>query len=173
MDQRLDFITLATADLGAARAFYRDGLGWSPLLDVPGEILFFQVGRGLVLGLFDAAAFAADLASGAASGAAPDGGSLGAPGAAASGTAAAAASAAAPAPAGLTLSHNVDSADAVDAAVERMLAAGGAVVKPPQQAAFGGYHGHVADPNGVIWEVAFNPGWSVDPDGTVKLEPVE
>ena len=43
------------------------------------------------------------------------------------------------------------------------------VVKPPQKAAFGGYHAHFADPNGVIWEVCHNPGWSVDPAGKVRL----
>ncbi|MGA1836118.1 VOC family protein [Herbiconiux sp. 11R-BC] len=147
MEQRTDFITLATGDLDAARAFYVEGLGWEPLLDVPGEILFLQVGHGLVLGLFDAEAFAADLDAEA-------------PGPA-------------PVVSGVTLSHNVGSAAEVDAAVERMRAAGGSIRKPPQAAAFGGYHGHVADPNGVVWEVAFNPGWSVDAEGRVRLVPVE
>jgi len=145
MHQRADFITLATADLDAARAFYAAGLGWSPLLDVPGEILFFQVGHGLVLGLFEASAFDADL------------GGPGSP----------------PAVSGVTLSQNAASAAEVDVTVERMHAAGGVVVKPPQNAAFGGYHAHVADPNGVVWEIAFNPGWSVEADGTVRLQPVE
>lgn len=168
MDQRLSFLTVSTADLEAARVFYRDGLGWVPLLDVPGEILFFQVGHGLVLGLFEAEAFAADLVSG---GGAPDAAS------AVPADAAAAASDPVPrpalAPAGLTLSQNVGSPAEVDAVVERMAAAGGTVQKAPQQAAFGGYHAHVADPNGVIWEIAFNPGWSVGPDGAVSLVPVD
>ncbi len=64
MDTRVDFITLATGDLDAARRFYVDGLGWTPTLDVPGEIIFFQIGYGLMLGLFDAQAFAADLGGG-------------------------------------------------------------------------------------------------------------
>ncbi|WP_440707878.1 VOC family protein [Herbiconiux sp. YIM B11900] len=171
MKQGVDFITLSTGDLEAVRAFYRDGLGWTPLLDLPGEILFFQVGHGLVLGLFEAGAFAAGLlpvpdatgaaasdATGAASVDATDAASVGRP---------------ASAPAGLTLSQNVGSAAEVDAAVERMAAAGGAVRKAPQRAAFGGYHAHVEDPNGVIWEIAFNPGWSVGDDGAVSLMPVE
>jgi catechol 2,3-dioxygenase-like lactoylglutathione lyase family enzyme len=156
VDQRLDFITLATADLDAARDFYRDGLGWSPLLDVPGEILFFQVGRGLVLGLFDAASFDADLerAGGAEGvGAARTVGTTGV--------------------AGITLSHNVDSPAEVDSVVGRLVAAGATVLKAPKLAAFGGYHGHVADPNGVIWEIAHNPGWRVDDDGTVVLGTVD
>ena len=64
MDQRLHFITFATADLDHARSFYKDGLGWDPLMDVPGEIIFFQVAPGQVLGLFDARKFDQDLALG-------------------------------------------------------------------------------------------------------------
>ncbi|WP_030902284.1 VOC family protein [Streptomyces sp. NRRL F-5126] len=139
MEQRTDFLTFSTADLDAARAFYRDGLGWTPLLDVPGEIVFFQVGHGLVLGLFDAGKFAEDL------------GVRDAP------------------IRGVTLSHNVAGPEAVGAAVERAVAAGGTVLKEPQEAAFGGYHAHVADPNGLVWEIAHNPAWSVEPDGTVRL----
>ncbi len=151
MIQRADFITVATADLDAARAFYVDGLGWTPLLDVPGEILFFQIGHGLTLGLFDATAFTRDLL-----GRDDDPSDV------------------APAPvSGLTLSQNVDSPADVDAAYARAVAAGGRAVKTPQAAAFGGYHAHVADPNEVIWEIACNPGWSVDPDGTVRLGVVE
>jgi catechol 2,3-dioxygenase-like lactoylglutathione lyase family enzyme len=146
MERSASFITVATADLDAARTFYVERLGWSPLLDVPGEILFFQVGFGVTLGLFEAENFAADLGA--------------APGAALPVT-------------GLTLSQNVGNSTAVDQTVEAALAAGATIVKPPQQAAFGGYHGHFADPNGLIWEIAYNPGWSVDPDGTVRLVPVE
>lgn len=152
MEPRVDFLTVATPDLDAARRFYRDGLGWEPLLDVPGEILFFQIGFGQVLGLFDAVQFSADLAS--ADDATPS---------------------AAPTPSvsGLTLSRNVGGPAEVREVVETMVAAGGTLVKPPQPAAFGGYHGHVADPNGVLWEIAFNPGWSVDADGLVTLEVVD
>jgi hypothetical protein len=42
MDQRLHVVTIITADLVAARAVSRDGLGWIPLLDVPSEIIFAQ-----------------------------------------------------------------------------------------------------------------------------------
>lgn len=141
MNQQLHFITLATGDLDAARAFYQEGLGWQAALDVPGEIVFFQVAPGLLLGLFDAGKFAQDLG----------------------GTAATDVS-------GLTLAHNVDSPSAVHRTVETMTAAGGVVLKPPQEGQFGGvFHAHVQDPNGVIWEIAFNPGWRVEDDGTVVL----
>ncbi len=140
MNQQVHFITLATPDLDAARSFYVDGMGWKPLLDVPGEIIFFQVAPGLTLGLFDAVKFAADLNS-------PD----------------------VPTGAtGITLAHNVDSPAEVSATVEALARAGGTVLKAPQQGAFGGiYHAHVADPNGVIWEIAHNPGWRIGDDGSV------
>jgi catechol 2,3-dioxygenase-like lactoylglutathione lyase family enzyme len=114
MKQQVHFITLSTRDLDAARAFYRGGLGWTPLLDVPGEIIFFQVAPGMVLGLFDAGKFVADMHGTAADG------RLG----------------------GLTLSTNVPTPADVDATVRRAVEAGGTLVKPPQTAAFGGYHGH-------------------------------
>ena len=141
MDQRVHFITFATPDLDAARRFYVGGLGWRPLLDVAGEIIFFQVGPGLVLGLFDLAKFDQDLV-----------GSTTTTGVA-----------------GVTISHNVDSPDAVDTVIAAAVSAGAVVLKAPQHAAFGGYHAHFRDPNGIIWEVAHNPGWSVDDRGTVSL----
>ena len=142
MEQQVHFTTLATADLDAARRFYVDGLGWRPLLEVPGEIVFFQVAPGTVLAFFEAAKFAQDLGRGPAR----------------------------PAASGVTLAHNVADRDAVRALVEAMVAAGGTVLTPPEEGVFGGvFHALVADPNGVVWEVGHNPGWSVDPDGTVRL----
>jgi hypothetical protein len=142
MDQQVHVLTLATADLDAARGFYVEGLGWSPLLDVPGEIVFFQVAAGTVLAFFESAQFAQDLGAGPAR----------------------------PAVSGVTLAHNVADRDAVTALTGRMAAAGGTVLTPPEEGAFGGvFHALVRDPNGVVWEVAHNPGWSVDPDGTVRL----
>ena len=142
MEQQVHFTTLATADLDAARRFYVEGLGWRPLLDVPGEIVFFQIAPGTVLAFFEAAKFAQDLGRG------PD----------------------RPTVSGVTLAHNVPDRDAVVAVAEAMTAAGGTVLTPPEDGAFGGvFHALVADPNGVVWEVAHNPGWSVDADGTVRL----
>lgn len=140
MEQRVHFVTVATADLDAARRFYVDGLRWTPTLDVPDEIIFFQIGPGLMFGLFDTAAFAADVG-----GAAP------------------------PTLGGFALAHNVPGAEHVDRVIEAAAAAGATVVKPPQQAAFGGYHGYFSDPNGVLWEIAYNPGWRVADDGRVSL----
>lgn len=138
--QQLHFITFATEDLGATRSFYGT-LGWRPLLDVDGEIVFYQSAPGQVLGFFDARKFAEDLG---ANGPTPV--------------------------SGVTLAHNVESADAVVELVDAMAAAGGTVRTPPRAGAFGGvFHAHVEDPNGVIWEIAHNPDWRVDPSGEVRL----
>jgi predicted lactoylglutathione lyase len=51
-----------------------------------------------------------------------------------------------------------------------MTAAGGVLVKEPQQGQFGGiFHAHVQDPNGLVWEIAHNPGWRITDDGGVEL----
>lgn len=144
MDQHVHVTTLATADLDSARRFYVDGLGWRPLLDVPGEIVFFQIAPATVLAFFAAEKFAQDLGRGCDR----------------------------PAVSGVTLAHNVADRSAVGSVVGAMAAAGGTVLTPPQEGAFGGvFHALVADPNGVVWEVAHNPGWSVAADGTVRLGP--
>lgn len=61
MDQRISFVTLAVRDLGRTRAFYVDGLGWTPALDVPDEVLMFQVGDHVVLSLWVDSAFEAEV----------------------------------------------------------------------------------------------------------------
>jgi catechol 2,3-dioxygenase-like lactoylglutathione lyase family enzyme len=142
MKQQIHFMTLATRDLDLAREFYCSGLGWTPLIDVPAEIIFFQVAPGLVVGFFEAGKFNEDLATGVDHSVVS----------------------------GVTLAHDVDGPDEVRDIVEVMQRAGGVVLKAPQPGAFGGvFHAHVQDPNGVIWEIAHNPGWHVDDDGTVSL----
>jgi len=142
MKQQLHFVTFATADLDAARRFYRDALGWTPLMDVEGEIIFFQVAPGMLLGLFDASKFTQDLATGTEMSRVS----------------------------GVSLSHNVDSAPDVKDLTRSMTAAGGTVLKSPQASEFGGiFHAHVQDPNGIIWEIAYNPGWHIDDAGTVTI----
>jgi len=144
MEQRVHFVTAATADLDAARRFYVDGLGWTTTLDVPGEILFFQIGPGIMLGLFDATKFSQDIDP-----TATDATRLG----------------------GVTLAYNVDSVDEVGTVIAEAERAGATILQRPQEAFFGGgSHAHFADPNGLIWEVAHNPGWRVDESGKVWLD---
>src|SRR5690349_1776219 len=71
---------------------------------------------------------------------------------------------------GVTLSQNVGGPQDVDRVMADAQRAGATVVKAPQYASFGGYHGHFADPNGIVWEIAYNPGWRVEPDGRVRLD---
>jgi uncharacterized glyoxalase superfamily protein PhnB len=100
-----------------------------------------HLGPGLLLGLFGAAALAEDAEVG--------------PLTAGSGS--------------LSLAKNVSTPDEVDAVVEVAAIAGATVVKRPRAAAFGGYHGYFADPDGVLWEVAHNPGFHIGPDGQVTI----
>jgi catechol 2,3-dioxygenase-like lactoylglutathione lyase family enzyme len=145
MDQRLDLLTLGVPDLDEARRFYLDGLGWTATLDVPGEVVFIQVGHGLLLAVWGAQDLAADV----------DGTPL------------------SPAPAALALAQIVQTEDEVRGVLDGAAAAGGTILKPAQPAAFGGYHGYFADPFGFRWEIATNPGWHVSDDGVVTIVTVE
>ncbi|TIC80778.1 VOC family protein [Nocardioides sp. GY 10127] len=131
MDARISFVTLAVADVEASRRFYVDGLGWEPELFVPGEVLMIRAGERLVLSLWDAEAFTAEI------GEAPRTG---------------------PGVAPLTLAHNVATPGEVDAVLAEARAAGAAMVSVPVARDWGGYTGYFADPDGFRWEVAHNPG---------------
>lgn len=61
MEQRLNFVTLAVADVEQSVSFYRDGLGWTPTLFVPGEVAFFDVAHGVTLSLWNREQFAAEV----------------------------------------------------------------------------------------------------------------
>jgi catechol 2,3-dioxygenase-like lactoylglutathione lyase family enzyme len=143
MDQQLHFVTLGVADLAASTQFYVDGLGWTPTLQLD-EVCFLQVAPGVLLSLWGADALAADVGVGAAD--------------------------AHHGPGRFSLAHNVPSEAAVDQMVARVEAAGGSVLKAPQRTFFG-HHAYIADPDGFRWEIAHNPGWSVDAYGTVHIGP--
>lgn len=130
MEQRVSFITLAVRDLEASRRFYVDGFGWTPELDVPGEVVMFRAGPQLILSLWAREEFATEV------GAPYDG----------------------PGIAPITLAHNVPRAEDVDTVIAEAQAAGASEVGEPQQRDWGGYTGYFADPDGFRWEVAFNPG---------------
>jgi len=145
MEQRLTFISLGVRDVAASRAFYVNGLGWTPHQEVPGEVIFLQVNHGLILSLWDRGQMAAEL--GAGQGAEPD--FAGVP--------------------PVTLSQNVAGETEVDAVLEQARAAGAAAVVEPRRQPWGGYSGYFADPDGFRWEVAFNPTWRVDDGGNVTV----
>ena len=70
---------------------------------------------------------------------------------------------------GIELAYNVRSPDEVDALLGRAERAGGTIVRPAARASWGGYTGAFADPDGYVWEVAYNPDWTLADDGTVRL----
>lgn len=144
MEQRLTLVTLGVRDLPTARRFYVDGLGWEPTLDLD-EVVFLQVAPGVLLALWPAAELHADVD--------PDRPPF-APGETAP----------------IALAHNVGSEAEVDEAIASAVAAGGTVLKPAKPApAFNGYQGYIADPDGFRWEIAYNPGLTVGPDGRVEF----
>lgn len=135
MKPRITLITLGVDDLERAVAFYRDGLGL-PTKGIVGTeiengaVAFFVLESGLRLSLWPRKSLAAD-----------------------SGVALQPRSATE-----FALAHNVDSAAEVDAVMQEAQRAGATIVKPAQRTFYGGYAGAFQDPDGHLWEVAFNPG---------------
>jgi catechol 2,3-dioxygenase-like lactoylglutathione lyase family enzyme len=139
MEQRLSLVTLGVADLERARRFYEDGLGWRRGND-HAEVAFYQL-PGMVLALWGRDALAKDAhLSGPGSG-------FG----------------------GIALAYNARSREEVDAVLAEAEAAGAKILKPAEDAFWGGYTGYFADPDGHPWEVAWNPGWTIAADGSVRL----
>ena len=66
---------------------------------------------------------------------------------------------------GITLSHNVASEKEVDETLESVRKLGAKIIKKAQKVFWGGYSGYFADPDGHLWEVAYNPFWKLDKDG--------
>jgi uncharacterized protein len=134
MEPRVTLITLAVADLERSLAFYRDGLGW-PTEGIVGQeiengaVVFFELKRGLKLALWPRKSLAA-VAHVNAEGAGP---------------------------AGFELAHNVRSKEEVDEVIALARTAGATVTSPPADQAWGGYAAHFQDPDGHLWEIAWNP----------------
>lgn len=139
MDQRVSVVTLGVSDLERSRRFYEDGLGWQPANALE-EVAFYQLG-GMVLGLFGREALAEDAHI------SPHGSGFG----------------------GIALAYNGRSRDEVDAVLAQAEAAGAAILKRAEDTFWGGYGGYFADPDGHVWEVAWNPHWTMAEDGSVRL----
>ena len=136
---RINLITLGVADLARSRAFY-EALGWRASAASQPSVVFFQ-GNGFALALFGRDALAAD----------------------------AGIEDSRPGFSGITLAFNGRSKEEVDAAYARALAAGGRAVKAPHDVFWGGYSGYFADPDGHLWEVAWNPFFPLDERGNLHL----
>ena len=70
---------------------------------------------------------------------------------------------------GIELAHNVRSEAEVDAVLAEVEPAGGTIRRAPERAEWGGYTAAFADPDGYVWEVAYNPGWTVAADGSIRI----
>jgi uncharacterized glyoxalase superfamily protein PhnB len=70
---------------------------------------------------------------------------------------------------GVALAQNVRSRDEVDEIVSAAAAAGAQVTRPPAETFYGGYAGYFRDPDGHVWEVAYNPGFALDDAGNLTL----
>jgi len=133
MEARITLITLGVDDLQRAIAFYRDGLGLHTEGIVGqefehGAVAFFDLAQGLRLALWPRKSLAHD----------------------------AGLAVSAPSPTDFCLAHNVRSDAEVDEVMLEAQRAGASIVKPAQKTFWGGYAGYFQDPDGHLWEVAFN-----------------
>lgn len=69
----------------------------------------------------------------------------------------------------VALAYNVRERAELDHVIARALAGGGRIVKAPQDTPWGGVSGYFADPDGHLWEVAYNPFWPIDADGATRF----
>ncbi len=70
---------------------------------------------------------------------------------------------------GIELAHNVRSPHEVEAVLAEAERAGGTIARPPARGDWGGFTGAFADPDGYVWEVAHNPSWTMESDGTIRI----
>ena len=139
MDPRITILTLGVDDLERALAFYRDGLGLQTKGIVGqefeyGAVVFFELRHGLVLALWPRTSIARDTGLPADRPSATD----------------------------ATIGHNVNSKDEVDQVMAQAARAGARIVKPAGETFWGGYAGYFQDPDGHLWEVAWNPRMRVE-----------
>ena len=138
MKPRISMITLGTKDLEKAILFYEQGLGL-PRRESPPSVAFFAL-NGTWLGLYGWD----ELAEDATVAAAGEGFR------------------------GVTIAHNLASEKEVDALIDQAVAAGATLVKAPQNVFLGGYSGYFKDPDGHLWEIAYNPLFWVGPTDPEK-----
>jgi predicted lactoylglutathione lyase len=118
---------------------FYEALGWKSGASPADDVVFFQAG-GMIVALWDRAKLAEDTVV-------SDGGGWG----------------------GVTLAYNASSPEAVDAVLDEAREAGAKILRPGAETFWGGYSGVFADPDGHPWEVAHNPHWRLDADGSVWL----
>nr|WP_163502597.1 VOC family protein [Halomonas socia] len=138
MKPRISLVTLAVESLDRSLNFYRDGLGLETQGIVGeefehGAVAFFDLESNLKLAIYPREHLAKD--SGLPQGK--------------------------PNPTEFSIAHNVSSKSEVDEVMLQAGNSGGTIVKPAQDTFWGGYAGYFQDPDGHLWEVAYNPEWIV------------
>lgn len=134
-------ISLVTLGVGdyARAKSFYEAMGWSVALEDQ-ETAFFQA-NGIVLVLWSREKLAPD------TGVVDEGADWG----------------------GITLAHNVGSRDEVRAVIDLARRNGARIAREPAETFYGGYAGVFRDPDGHAWEVAYNPGFGLNEDGSVRL----
>ena len=136
---RLSLVALGVADVARATSFF-EALGWRKSSASNDDVSFFQLG-GLALSVFGREALAEDaMISSEGSGFA-----------------------------GISLAINLESEAEVDRVAAEWVSCGGTMIKAPERVLWGGYSGYVADLDGHMWELAFNPGFPLLADGSIQL----
>lgn len=138
MEQRLTLITLGVSDLETSTRFYERKFGWTKEDSSNENITFFRM-NGVMLSLFERRELAKD------AGVETTGTGFG----------------------GFTLSYNTRSEKEVDEIVEELRGKGVKIVKDPQKVFWGGYSSYVADPDGFLWEIAYNPFMELNESGNM------
>jgi catechol 2,3-dioxygenase-like lactoylglutathione lyase family enzyme len=139
MEQRVSIITLGVADLNRSNEFY-ERLGWHRSMANAEGVIFFQAG-GMALALYPRHELAKD------ANVSQDGHGF----------------------SGISLAYNTRNRAEVDSVLSDAAAAGATVLKPAQEAFWGGYSGYFSDPDGFLWEVAWNPSFPIGEDGTIRI----
>jgi catechol 2,3-dioxygenase-like lactoylglutathione lyase family enzyme len=138
MKPRIKVLTLGVNDLERSLAFYRDGMGL-PTEGIIGQefedsaVVFFHLNDDLILALYPTASLAKDAKVTATQA------RLGA----------------------VSIGHIVNSREEVDAVMKQAEQAGAVITDPPHDRFWGGYSGYFHDPDGHLWEIAWNPQWSI------------
>jgi uncharacterized protein len=140
--QRLSLVTLGVADVAASRRFY-EGLGFRAAGGEAEGVAFFDM-NGVLLAVFGRDDLAEDANAKVESGDACS---------------------------RVSLAINLESEAAVDAAMTSAARSGGRVTQPARKVFWGGYAGYFADPDGFLWEIAYNPFWPLDEHGRPQLPP--
>lgn len=127
MKPKISLITLGVKDFASSAKFYSEGLGF-PIESSNENIIFFKL-EGIWLSIYPLAKLAEDATV------SPEGSGF----------------------KGFTLAHNVSSKEKVDEVMNLAEKAGAKILKLGQDVFWGGYSGYFSDPDGYLWEVAWNP----------------